>query len=67
MVVADKLGELRFPVTASIVATLIVILLGGIYGYTTGKVPDMVLFVTAAAAGAGTIWVNLKNLARRWN
>lgn len=55
MVVADKLGEPRFPVTASIVATLIVIFLGGIYGYTTGKVPDMVLFVTAAAAGAGTI------------
>jgi len=55
MAVADKLGELRFPVTASIVATLIVIGLGAIYWYITGKIADTVLFVAAAGAGAGTI------------
>jgi hypothetical protein len=45
MTVADRLGELRFPVTASIVATLIVIILGGAYGYVIRKVPETVLFI----------------------
>jgi Domain of unknown function (DUF4760) len=55
MAVADRLGELRFPVTASIVATLIVIVLGGVYGYIIRKVPETVLFIAAASAGAGAI------------
>jgi hypothetical protein len=55
MAVADRLGELRFPVTASIVATLIVIVLGGVYGYIIRKVAETVLFIAAASAGAGAI------------
>ena len=55
MAVIDKLGELRFPVTASIAATRIVIIMGAVYWYTTARVPDTVLFVAAAAAGAGTV------------
>ncbi len=52
---ADVLGEIRFPVTASVVATAIVIALGFVYGYTTGKIPETVLFIAAAGAGAGAI------------
>jgi uncharacterized membrane protein YhhN len=55
MAVADRLGELRFPITASIVATLIVIFLGTFYWYATARIPDTVLFVAAAITGAGTI------------
>jgi uncharacterized protein DUF4760 len=55
MAVADRLGELRFPVTASIVSTLIVTFLGAVYWYATARIPDTVLFVAAAATGAGTV------------
>jgi hypothetical protein len=55
MAAVDRLGEVHFPVTASIVATLIVLLLGGIYGYTTGKIPETVLFIAAAGTGTGAV------------
>ena len=52
---ADKLGVIRFPVTASWIAVAIVIALGSVYGYTTGRVPETVLFIAAAGAAAGAV------------
>ena len=52
---ADRLGEIRFPVTASVVASLIVVALSAVYWWTTSRVPETVLFFAAAATGAGTV------------
>ena len=55
MAIADRLGEVRFPVTASLVASAIVLILGGVYWYTTGKISETVLFIAAAGAATGAI------------
>jgi len=52
---ADRLGEIRFPVSASLITLAVVIALGCVYGYTTGNVPETVLFIAAAGAASGAI------------
>jgi hypothetical protein len=52
---ADVLGVIRFPITASLIAAAIVVILGLVYWYSTGKVPETVLFIAAAGAGAGAV------------
>jgi hypothetical protein len=52
---ADRLGEIRFPVSASLIALAVVVALGCIYGYATSNVPETVLFMSAAGAAAGAI------------
>lgn len=52
---ADKLGEIRFPITASLITLAVVVILGFVYGYTTGKIPETVLFIAAAGAAAGAV------------
>jgi hypothetical protein len=55
MTIADQLGEIRFPVTASLMTALVVLLLGFAYWHYTEKIPETILFIAAAGAGAGAI------------
>jgi hypothetical protein len=55
MTTADKLGEIHFPITASLISLALVVVLGFVYGYTTGKIPETVLFIAAAGAAAGAV------------
>jgi hypothetical protein len=55
MATPDRLGEVRFPVSASVIATAIVALLGFVFWHATASISQTALFLAASGAAAGAI------------
>ncbi len=55
MVNDTQLAEVRFPVTAGLVATMLVGVMSLIYWMASGSVEELVVFVAASTAAAGAI------------
>jgi hypothetical protein len=55
MVNDTRLAEVRFPVTAGLVATMLVGVMSLIYWMASGSVEELVVFVAASTAAAGAI------------
>ena len=51
----DRIGEVRFPITASVLATIGIILLSAFYWYATKSMAETIVFFAAAVAAAGAI------------
>lgn len=53
--IADTLGEIRLPITASLIATLVLVAFTWLYWHATGNLAETLIFLAALGAAIGTI------------